>query len=101
MIIIQSLEVTKLTRKLNVFTRKMCFGTSWQVNYEMSELSEFSVRCFRLILHSKRKNSLFRTRLQFTCEMFISKVFRGPCGKKYLPLYLTQIVHSNSKMLFL
>ena len=70
MIIIQSLEVPKLTRELYVFTKDLCFGTSWQVNYEMSELSEFSVLCFRLILHSKRKNSLFHTRLQFTCEMF-------------------------------
>ena len=48
------------------------------------------------------ENSLFGSRRHVTCEMFISKAFRRPCAKKlYLRLYLTQIVHSNSKMLFL
>ena len=31
----------------------------------------------------------------------LSKAFWRPCPKLYLQLYLTQIVHSNSKMLFL
>jgi len=30
---------------------------------------------------TSRKNSLFRTRRQVTCEMFVSKAFRRPCRK--------------------
>ena len=46
------------------------------------------------------KSSVFCTREQVACEMFISKAFQRPC-RKNLQLNLTQIVHSNSKMLFL
>ena len=35
------------------------------------------------------------------CEMFIVKLSEDLVEKIYLRLYLTQIVHSNSKMLFL
>ena len=51
---------------------------------------------------TSRKSSVFRTRRQVSCEMFIVKSVSKTLSKKlYLRLYLTQIVHSNSKMLFL
>ena len=45
---------------------------------------------------------LFHTRQQVACEMFIVESVPKTLSKKlYLWLYLTQIVHSNSKMHFL
>ena len=56
---------------------------------------------FYKLLVISYKRSVFRTCRHVTCEMFISKAFRRPCAKNNISGYMTQIVHSNSKMLFL
>ena len=56
------------------------------------------MRRSRLVVLLQGKFLCFATRRQVVCEMLI--VWRTPLKKWYLRFYLTQIVHSNSKMLF-
>ena len=61
------------------------------------------VRCSRLVIFCLKENLSsvsHASASHVTFEMFISKAFRRPCRKDYR-LSLTQIVHSNDKMLLL
>jgi len=52
----------------------------------------------RLVLFFQGKSLCFGTRQQVACEVLI--VWRSWLKKWYLRFYLTQIIHSNSEMLF-
>ena len=56
------------------------------------------MRRSQIVLFLGGKSLCFGTRLQVACEVFI--VWRSSLKKWYVWFYLTQIVHSNGKMLF-